>query len=46
VAISLGMILHELGTNSAKYGSLSAATGSLEVNWSTEQASARTLVLS
>jgi two-component system CheB/CheR fusion protein len=45
VAIPLGMVLHELGTNSVKYGSLSAATGSLEVTWSTEQASAPTLVI-
>jgi two-component system CheB/CheR fusion protein len=45
VAIPLGMVLHELGTNSIKYGSLSAATGSLEVTWSTEQASAATLVI-
>jgi len=36
VAISLGMIFHELGTNSAKYGSLSAADGSLAVAWSME----------
>jgi two-component system CheB/CheR fusion protein len=44
-AISLAMILHELGTNSAKYGALSTAAGSLEVAWATEQRSEASLVL-
>jgi two-component system, chemotaxis family, CheB/CheR fusion protein len=39
LALSLGMIIHELATNAAKYGSLSAAGGSLEVTWSTEKRS-------
>jgi two-component system, chemotaxis family, CheB/CheR fusion protein len=45
VALSLGMIIHELGTNSLKYGSLSAADGSLEISWATERRSGNSLVL-
>jgi two-component system, chemotaxis family, CheB/CheR fusion protein len=44
-ALSLGMIIHELGTNSVKYGSLSAADGSLEVTWALERRSENSLVL-
>src|SRR6266542_4082939 len=44
-ALSLGMIIHELGTNSLKYGSLSAADGSLEVTWALERRSENSLVL-
>lgn len=33
-AVSLGMIVHELATNAAKYGSLSVPEGRLNVNWS------------
>jgi CHASE1-domain containing sensor protein/two-component sensor histidine kinase len=29
----LALILHELGTNAAKYGSMSSTTGALDVNW-------------
>jgi two-component sensor histidine kinase len=36
VTLSLGMIIHELATNAAKYGSLSVANGSLEMIWSIE----------
>ena len=45
LALSLGMIIHELGTNSAKYGSLSVAGGSLEVSWAIERRSRDSLVL-
>lgn len=31
---NIGMALHELGTNSAKYGALSSAQGSVVVHWS------------
>jgi two-component sensor histidine kinase len=45
LAFSLGMIIHELGANSAKHGSLSVSGGSLEVSWATEKRSRNTLVL-
>lgn len=37
-AVTLGMIVHELATNAAKYGSLSVPDGSLDVTWSRETA--------
>ncbi|MEX2642670.1 MAG: HWE histidine kinase domain-containing protein [Acetobacterales bacterium] len=36
-ALTLGMIIHELATNAAKYGSLSAETGMLEVRWEADR---------
>jgi two-component system, chemotaxis family, CheB/CheR fusion protein len=45
LALSLGMITHELGTNAVKYGSLSVADGSLEVSWAIETRSRNNLVL-
>ncbi len=32
-ALSLGLVFHELATNAAKYGALSAETGRLQVRW-------------
>nr|WP_246329283.1 HWE histidine kinase domain-containing protein [Chthonobacter rhizosphaerae] len=33
IAVPLGMAIHELTTNAAKYGALSAANGAIEVDW-------------
>ena len=35
-AQSIAMILHELVTNAAKYGALSAANGRIDLGWSHE----------
>lgn len=35
-ALGLGLILHELVTNAAKYGSLSVASGTLSVRWTVD----------
>jgi two-component sensor histidine kinase len=44
-ALSLGMIFHELATNAAKYGALSAAAGRVLVDWSVADQADRRLTL-
>ncbi len=40
-ALSLGLAIHELATNAAKYGALSAAGGKVSVNWTHDDGFAR-----
>lgn len=34
VAIALGMAIHEMATNAAKYGALQSSTGNIKIEWS------------
>lgn len=45
-ALSLGMIFHELATNAAKYGALSAEGGGVQVDWSIAHQTNRRLTMS
>jgi len=40
-AEQIGLALHELGTNAAKHGALSAAQGSVKIGWTIEKADTR-----
>ncbi|MDM6802362.1 HWE histidine kinase domain-containing protein, partial [Escherichia coli] len=38
LALSVGMVIHEMATNAAKYGALAQSSGRLQVRWSVREA--------
>ena len=44
LAVSLGMAIHELTTNSAKYGALSVYGGKVDIEWNVTQEAARRIL--
>ena len=44
-ALHMALVLHELGTNARKYGSLSVATGRLSINWTVRSSAGFVLLL-
>lgn len=45
VALHISLVLHELGTNARKYGSLSVPNGRLSINWTVRTGDGRILLL-